>query len=270
MSGSANYETLQIRKEGAIDWLTLNRPDRLNALNAQMVAELNDYLEGLMTDASVRMVVLAGSGRAFCSGIDIKDIRDGNGIVGNNTPDDLAGQRRVAEVIRRMRRCPQPIIALVHGMATGGGFALALGADIRIAGESAAMNCAFINLGLTSCDLGLSYLLPRIVGVSIASELMLTGRFIHADRALATGLVSEVVADDAMAAAARSYLDEMTATSRLGLRLTKEGINMGRDAPSLESAIAMEDRNQVLTIQSENFQEGMAAIFEKRAPIFDK
>ncbi|MDA1101944.1 MAG: enoyl-CoA hydratase-related protein, partial [Proteobacteria bacterium] len=135
---------------------------------------------------------------------------------------------------------------------------------------SAAMNCAFINLGLTSCDLGLSYLLPRIVGVSISSELMLTGRFIDADRALRTGLVSEVVPDDAMAAAARPYLEEMIATSALGLRLTKEGMNMGLDAPSLEHAIAMEDRNQVLTIQTENFREGMAAVLEKRAPHFDE
>ena len=270
MSETPNYQTLQVRKEGPVDWLNLDRPERLNALNNTMVEELNDYLERLMTDASVRMVVMRGSGRAFCSGIDIKDIHEGRGLVGNGTSADLAGQRRVSEIVRRMRRCPQPIIALVHGVATGGGFALALAADIRIAGESAAMNCAFINLGLTSCDLGLSYLLPRIVGVSIASELMLTGRFIDAERALSSGLVSKVVPDADMEAAARPYLEEMTATSALGLRLTKEGMNMGLDAPSLESAIAMEDRNQVLTIQSENFQEGMAAVLEKRAPQFDK
>lgn len=270
MNAAPNYQTLQVRKEGPVDWLNLDRPNRLNALNVTMVEELNDYLERLMTDSSVRMVVMRGSGRAFCSGIDIKDIHEGHGIVGNSTPADMAGQRRVAEIVRRMRRCPQPILALVHGAATGGGFALALAADIRIAGESAAMNCAFINLGLTSCDLGLSYLLPRIVGVSVASELMLTGRFIGAERALQTGLVSQVVPDDEMEAAARPYLEEMTATSALGLRLTKEGMNMGLDAPSLESAIAMEDRNQVLTIQSENFQEGMAAILEKRPAKFDQ
>jgi len=270
MTEAANYQTLQVRKEGAIDWVNLNRPDRLNALNMTMVDELNDYLERLMTDASVRIVVLRGNGRAFCSGIDIKDINQGQGVVANGIPADIAAQRRVSEVVRRMRRCPQPIIALVHGIATGGGFALALAADIRIAGESARMNCAFINLGLTSCDLGLSYLLPRIVGVSISSELMLTGRFIDAERALRTNLVSEVVPDDDMEIAARSYLDEMTATSHLGLRLTKEGMNMGIDAPGLEHAIAMEDRNQVLTIQSDNFQEGMAAILEKRSPQFDQ
>ncbi|MDP6343147.1 MAG: enoyl-CoA hydratase/isomerase family protein, partial [Alphaproteobacteria bacterium] len=233
MSNAANYQCLQVRKDGPVDWLTLDRPDRLNALNATMVEELNDYLERLMTDPSVRMVVLRGAGRAFCSGIDIKDISAGQGLVGNDISADINGQRRVAEVVRRMRRCPQPIIALVHGIATGGGFALALAADIRIAGESARMNCAFINLGLTSCDLGLSYLLPRIVGVSVASELMLTGRFIDAPRALATGLVSEVVPDEGMDAAAGSYLEEMTATSALGLKLTKEGLNMGLDAPSL-------------------------------------
>ncbi|MDP6256341.1 MAG: enoyl-CoA hydratase/isomerase family protein, partial [Alphaproteobacteria bacterium] len=177
MTEAANYQTLQVRKEGAIDWVSLDRPNRLNALNMTMVDELNDYLERLMTDASVRIVVVRGNGRAFCSGIDIKDINQGHGAVANGISADIAAQRRIAEVVRRMRRCPQPIIALVHGIATGGGFSLALAADIRIAGESARMNCAFINLGLTSCDLGLSYLLPRIVGTSISAELMLTGRF---------------------------------------------------------------------------------------------
>ena len=270
MNNAANYQTLQVRKEGPIDWLSLDRPDRLNALNGTMVDELNDYLESLMTDDSVRIVVMRGNGRAFCSGIDIKDISQGQGVVGNGISADIAAQRRVSEVVRRMRRCPQPIIALVHGIATGGGFALALAADIRIAGESARMNCAFINLGLTSCDLGLSYLLPRIVGTSISSELMLTGRFIEAERALRTNLVSEVVPDGNMEDAARPYLDDMMATSALGLRMTKEGMNMGIDAPGLEQAIAMEDRNQVLTIQSENFREGMNAVIEKREPHFDQ
>jgi len=271
MTSDSDYQTLRVESEAGVDWLTLNRPERLNALNGTMVDELRDYFTRLATDEHVRIVVLRGAGRGFCSGIDVKDILAGNagGVVGNGIAEDLRGQRRVSEVIIRMRRCPQPIIALVHGAATGGGFALALAADIRLAGESARMNCAFIRLGLTSCDVGLSYLLPRLVGVSLASELMLTGRFLAAERALAAGLVSAVVPDEALAQAAGPYIDEMLATSPLGLKLTKEGLNFGIDAPSLESAIALEDRNQVLTIQGPNMREGINALLEGRPPHFE-
>ena len=265
MTHAASYRTLEIEKEGAADWLTLNRPERLNALNSEMVDEMGDYFHALCRDDSVRVVVMRGAGRAFCAGIDIKEI---HGVVANGIAADVKGQRRVSEIIMAMRRCPQPIIALVQGAATGGGLGLMLAADVRIAGASARMNCAFIKLGLTSCDVGVSYMLPRMVGLSVASELMLTGRFMDAERALATGLVSEVVADERLKEAARPYLDEMLAASPLGLKLTKECLNMSVDAPSLEAAIAMEDRNQVLTIQSPNFAEGLSAFFEKRAPVF--
>jgi enoyl-CoA hydratase/carnithine racemase len=167
-----------------------------------------------------------------------------------------------------MRRCPQPILSLVHGPACGGGFAIALASDIRIAGKSARMNAAFIRLGLSACDIGVSYFLPRLVGTSVASELMLTGRFINAERALRVGLVSEVVDDDKLTEAARPYLDEMLTTSPLGLRLTKECLNMSVDAPSLESAIAMEDRNQILCAQTNDVREGMRAFLEKRQPVY--
>ncbi|MDP6707322.1 MAG: enoyl-CoA hydratase-related protein [Alphaproteobacteria bacterium] len=261
----ANYETLEIEKEGAVDWLTLNRPERLNALNSQMVDELGDYFHSLCRDEEVRIVVMRGAGRAFCAGIDIKEIR---GVVANGIPPDIRGQRRVSEIIMAMRRCPQPIVALVQGAATGGGLGLMLAADIRIAGASARMNCAFLKLGLTSCDVGVSYMLPRMIGLSAASELMLTGRFMGPERALATGLVSEVVADERLKEAAKPYLEEMLAASPLGLKLTKECLNMTVDAPSLEAAIALEDRNQVLTIQSPNFTEGINAFFEKREPVY--
>jgi enoyl-CoA hydratase/carnithine racemase len=167
-----------------------------------------------------------------------------------------------------MRRCPQPIISLVHGPACGGGFAIALASDVRIAGSSARMNAAFIRIGLSACDIGVSYFLPRLVGVSVASELMLTGRFINAERAQRVGLVSEVVPDDRLADAARPYIEEMLSTSPLGLRLTKECLNMGIDAPSLEAAIAMEDRNQILCSQTNDVREGMRAFLEKRTPVY--
>jgi enoyl-CoA hydratase/carnithine racemase len=144
--------------------------------------------------------------------------------------------------------------------------AFALASDIRIAGESAKMNAAFIKIGLSSCDMGVSYFLPRLVGGSVAAELMLTGRFIHAPRALATGLVSEVVPDDQLEAAAQSYVDDLLAASPMGLRMTKEGLNLAIDAPSLEAAMAIENRNQLMTAASPNFAEGMAAFLEKRSP----
>ena len=180
----------------------------------------------------------------------------------------LRGQREVSEIVMLMRRAPQPIIAAVHGPACGGGFAMALAADVRIAGESARMNAAFIRLGLSACDVGVSYFLPRIVGASIASELLLTGDFIHADRALATGLVSRVVPDAELESAARELASRMLRNSPLALRLTKECLKVNIDAGSLEAAIAIEDRNQVLTSVSGDVREGIAAFLEKREPKF--
>lgn len=258
------YETISVRREGAVDWVTLNRPDSLNALNKRLVDELLDYFGAIYWDKSARIVVMRGAGRAYCAGLDLKE-RDN----GPRSPQaGLTSQRRISEIVMRMRRCPQPIISLVHGPACGGGFALALASDIRIAGASAKMNAAFIRLGLSACDIGVSYFLPRLVGVSVASELMLTGRFIHADRALRVGLVSEVVADDKMEEAARPYLDEMLTTSPLGLRMTKECLNMSVDAGSLEAAVAMEDRNQILCAQTSDFGEGVRAFLEKRQPSY--
>ncbi|MEY4249318.1 MAG: hypothetical protein RJA87_951 [Pseudomonadota bacterium] len=264
----APYATLLIEKEGPIDWVTLNRPDALNTLNGQMVDDLLDYFGGLYFDRKTRIVVLRGAGRAFCAGLDIKESMEAR-------PDDnaprgpaagLLSQRRISEIVMRMRRCQQPIISLVQGPACGGGFALALASDIRIAGESARMNAAFIRIGLSACDIGVSYFLPRLVGVSVASELMLTGRFINAERSLRVGLVSEVVPDADLTKAARAYLDDMVTTSPLGLRLTKECLNMSVDSQSLEAAIAMEDRNQILCSQTADVREGMTAFLQKRAP----
>ena len=260
-----DYETVQVEVRGAVHWLTLNRPEALNAITTPMAGELADYFGRLYHDRSCRIVVMRGAGRAFCAGLDIKQR-------GSAAEAPFGGgfgfQVYLADVYVKMRRCPQPIIALVHGAACGGGFAFALAADIRLGGESLRMNAAFIRLGLSACDMGVSYFLPRLVGLSVASELMLTGRFIHAPRALATGLVSEVVPDDQLEAAAQPYIDEMLATSPMGLRLTKEGLNLAVDAPGLEAAMAIENRNQVLCSRSEDFAEGLRAFLEKRAPVY--
>lgn len=258
------YRTIQVEVRGAVHWLTLNRPEALNAINTEMVGELSDYFGRLFHDRACRVVVMRGAGRAFCAGLDIKAHGD--------TPAPFSGgfgfQGYLADVYVKMRRCPQPIVALVHGAAAGGGFAFALAADIRIAGESARMNAAFIRLGLSACDMGVSYFLPRLVGGSVASELMLTGRFINAQRSLAVGLVSEIVPDSELEAAAKSYIDEMLAASPMGLRLTKEGLNLAIDAPSLEAAMAIENRNQTLCARTQDFAEGLRAFVEKRPPVY--
>jgi enoyl-CoA hydratase/carnithine racemase len=259
-----SYNTFTVEKHDAADWVTLNRPDALNAISLEMVRELNDYFGALFHDRATRVVVLRGAGKAFCAGLDIKERSDGRDEV------PFAGgfgfQGYLADVYLKMRRCPQPIVSLVHGAACGGGFSFVLASDIRIAGESAKMNAAFIRLGLSACDMGCSYFLPRLVGTSVASELMLTGRFIHAQRALATGLVSEVVTDTDLEATGQSYVDDLLAASPMGLRMTKEGLNLAIDAPSLEAAMAIENRNQLMTSASPNFREGMQAFLEKRRP----
>jgi enoyl-CoA hydratase len=175
-------------------------------------------------------------------------------------------QRRFSSAIMRMHRAPQPIIACLHGPATGGGFSVALAADLRIAGESARMNCAYIRVGLGGCDAGSSYFLPRIVGASVAGELILTGNFIDAARAERVGLVSRVVADSALEETARGLAADVLRNSPLGVTLTKECLSASIDASSLEAAIAMEDRNQILAAQEGDFREAIEAFLQKRPP----
>jgi enoyl-CoA hydratase/carnithine racemase len=215
-------------------------------------------------DRSIRVIVLRGAEGVFCAGLDLKTFSG----VDLNTIEWTVMQRRFSEIVMRMRRCSQPIVALIDGPATGGGFALALAADVRIATDRARMNCAFVKVGLSGCEMGVSYMLTRLIGVSVASELMMTGRFINADRALAVGLISEIVAPETLETAGEALVAEMLALSPLGLRLTKECINASVDPGSLGAAIAMEDRNQILCIQAGNLQEGISAFLEKRPTEF--
>lgn len=266
MATANQYDTIQIEKRGAVDWLTLNRPEALNSINVQMVTELRDYFGGLAEDAATRIVVMRGAGRAFCAGLDIK--ASSAGETSQPYGYGFGFQGYLAEVYIRMRRCPQPIVSLIKGAACGGGFSFVLASDIRIAGASARMNAAFIRIGLSACDMGSSYFLPRLVGTSVASELLLTGRFIHAERALQTGLVSAVVPDDELEQAAQVYVDEMLSTSPMGLRMTKEGLNFAIDAQGLEAAMAIENRNQLMCARTNDAREGMRAFVEKRPPVY--
>jgi enoyl-CoA hydratase len=268
--GPNGYETLLIVKEGPIDWLTLNRPKVLNAMSEVMLLELQHYFISLQMERKVRVVLLTGAGRAFCSGRDLKglDLSDKSDNRAFGPLNGMFYQRRVSEVIRVMRRAAPPIISLINGFASGGGFSLALASDIRIASTEAKMNAAFIKIGFGGCDAGASYFLPRLVGSSLASELLLTGRFIDAARSLSVGLVSQVVEPDKLADAGRAMANEIIACSPGGVRLTKDMLNYTVDMGSLDSVIAWEDRQQVLTGQSLDLHEGIQAFIEKRPSHF--
>lgn len=263
------FNTLTLEERGAVDWLTLNRPEAMNALSPEMVTELTAYFRGLATRPERRIVVMTGAGKHFCAGLDLKAKGDISDALDTGTVQEgLISQRDIAEIYLAMRRCPQVIISLINGAACGGGFSLALASDIRIASSKARMNCAYIRIGLGGCDMGSSYFLPRLVGASMAAELILTGKFIDARRAQAIGLVSQVVDPEELLSAADEDIELMLTNSPLGLRLSKEALNVNIDCGSLEAAIALEDRNQILCAQTQDAQEAMAAFAERRRPEF--
>lgn len=255
-------EFLKVRVEGAIAWVTMNRPERLNAINAGLARELREFFGALHARSDARVVVLQGEGRAFCAGFDLKEAE----VAGKSVSEMMEGQHNIRDIMLAMRRCPQPIISIVQGAASGGGFALALASDIRLATPDARMNAAFIRIGLSGCDMGVSYFLPRMVGMSVASQYLLTGRFMDAARAHALGLVSCVGSQEELLVEARAFAADMLNATPLGLRLTKESLGHAIDAGSMEAVVAMEDRNQILCTQGEDFEEGIAAFLEKRPP----
>jgi len=254
-----------------IETLTLNRPGSLNAMNKELILGLQDYFRALQDRHEVRVVILRGAGKHFCAGLDLKGWSDDDG----KTTDGLSAvhegwqtQRSIATVMELMRKCPQPIIALAQGAACGGGMSLLLSSDIRYGAPSLKINAAYIKIGLGGCDMGSSYFLPRLVGASLASEMILTGKFIYAERALSSGLLSEIVDEDVLLDKAMELANEMLLTSPMGLRLSKDALDRNIDAPSFEAALAIEDRQQVLLSMTEDYTEARNAFMGKRAPDF--
>lgn len=257
------YETIEVVQEGAVDWLTLNRPERLNAINGRMVDELWDYFSKLQSDYNRRVVVMRGAGRGFCAGLDLTWFQEAGGVApGGGDRADGPGPS-LGGIILKMRSCPQPIVSLIHGAACGGGLNFALASDIRIAGASAKMNVTFVKLGLSGCELGTSFFLPRLVGGALASELMMTGRFLDAKRALSSGLVSDVVEDERLEAAARELLTDLLAVSPIGLRLTKETLGLAAGITDLATVIALEERTQLACMESGRFADATKKLGSK-------
>lgn len=256
---------VELEQRGAIDIVTLNRPEALNALSDALVDELTAYLDGLRHDRATRVVILKGAGRAFCAGLDIKEFL----AEGEETRMQKGWrvQIRCADLVRAMRAVPQPFIGLGHGSACGAGFSLLLACDVRYGAPDLRMNAAYLKIGLGGADMGSSWFLPRMVGASVAAELLLSGRFLHADRALRLGLLSDVVPADELLATGLALAEEMAGNAPHGLALTKQSLNANANG-SLEAAMALEDRQQVMLQATEDHLEAMRAFVEKRVPVY--
>jgi len=249
--------------------LTLDRPDRLNAMNHELVADLHAALDEVHADRSCRVVVVTGAGRGFCAGLDLHDGASVPGTEGlGRAQAGLATQQHIATLVPHLRSVRQPVIAAVNGAAAGGGFALALGCDVRIAAESARFNVAFVRIGLSGCDIGVSWMLPRLIGASRAWELLLTGRIVDSAEADRLGLVTRVVPDDQLLDAALETAGLVAANSPFGVWMTKEVMWSQLEVGSLQAGIDLENRTQILASTTGDMQEAMAAFLEKRRPVY--
>src|ERR1700738_1696337 len=240
-------QTLELdRPHDGVTVLRLNRPQRLNAINEAMQTELAQTLADFATDQFVRAVVLTGAGRAFCSGIDVRDF--GPSMVEADAParERMRFQEKMAALARAVRDLPQPVIAAVNGPCVGAGFALCLAADIRICSTAASFGNGAILLGLSGAEMGMSYHLPRIVGTSVAADWMLTGRTVSAEEADQRGLVSPLVAAEQPRGPALELATQISHFPTLAVELTKRALHVNTDAPDLIAATELENRNQVL------------------------
>ncbi len=257
------------RSHDGVAVVTLDRPEARNAMDAELIAALHDTFDDLHRDRSCRVVVLTGAGAGFCAGLDLKagaTPPEAEGL--GRAQAGLATQQSIANLVPRMRSMRPVVIAAVNGAASGGGLALALASDIRVAAASARFNVAFVRVGLSGCDIGVSWLLPRLIGASRAYELMLTGRFVDAAEAERIGLVTRVVPDGEVVAAALDHAQLILANSPFGVQMTKEVMWSQLEVGSLTAGIDLENRTQLLAATTDDLGEAMAAFAEKRPPRF--
>jgi enoyl-CoA hydratase/carnithine racemase len=260
------YNTLRVEQpRSGVVVAYLDRPERLNAITFEMFEEFLTLQRQVDGDADARVLIVTGAGRGFSAGLDLDEAA--------TLPDMpaavmLAGQESWGRSIAGFRHMGKPVIAAVNGAAAGAGFALALAADIRVASTTAKFNAAFVKIGLSGGDVGTSWMLPRLVGLGRAYEILLTGRFVGAQEAADIGLVTDVVDPDKLLLRAIEIADVICGNSPVGMALTKQVLQINVDAPSLEAALALENRNQVLATRTDDMREALRAFREKRTPRF--
>jgi enoyl-CoA hydratase/carnithine racemase len=249
----------------AVATITLNRPERLNALTFDIYAELRDAFEALDREPDVRAIVLTGAGRSFCSGGDVEE------IIGPLLKEEPGGllrfTRMTCDLVLAIRRCRKPVVAALNGTVAGAGAVIATACDLRVAADSARIAFLFTKVGLSGADMGAAWLLPRIVGLGIASELLLTGEFIPAEEALRIGLYNRVVPRDRLLAEARDLAERLAKGPSSALGVTKESLEHEATL-DLMAALEAEAQAQARCMQSPNFREAYEAFREKREPRF--
>jgi enoyl-CoA hydratase/carnithine racemase len=252
-------------KASGVVTITLNRPDRLNALTFDVYDELRTIFRALDTEPTVRVIVITGAGRAFCSGGDVHDII--GALVARDYRGLLDFTRMTGDVVLAIRRCRRPVVAALNGVTAGAGAVIAAACDIRIAAESATIAFLFTKVGLSGADMGAAWLLPRIVGLGRATELLMTGDFISAEEALRIGLYNRVVGDDALLNSAREFAEMLARGPSFALEITKDALN--REATmDLAAAIEAEAQIQASLMTHADFREAYASFLAKRSPRF--
>jgi enoyl-CoA hydratase len=245
--------------------ITLNRPERLNALTYGLVSDLHEALDLVDGNHDIRSVIITGAGRGFCAGLDLTGFGTVPGTEGfGQQQAGMAVQQYIAELVHHMRDVRQPIISAINGAAAGGGFAIACASDVRYSAASAKFGTAFVRLGISGCDIGVSWMLPRLIGASRAWELLLTGRVFDAEEANRIGLVSNVVADEDLMDTCLAVSAEIASNSPFGVWMTKEVMWSNLEIPSLRAGIDIENRNQILAAGTEDSREAMSSFLSRR------
>jgi enoyl-CoA hydratase/carnithine racemase len=244
--------------------MTLNRPDSLNAMTPQMFAEFETVAYELRDRTDLRALIITGAGRAFCAGFDLDDAEE---LAGLSPLGMLGRQDQAARSLAALRALPVPVIAAVNGAAAGGGFALTLAADIRLASPAARFNAAFVRIGLSAGDLGTSWHLPRLIGPGRAAEIAFTGRFVEAEEAERIGLVNRIVPAETLIDEALALAAQIATHSSGGIQLSKRALQSNLETP-FSAALELENRGQALLTRGEDMPEALQAFKEQRVPVF--
>jgi enoyl-CoA hydratase/carnithine racemase len=253
-------------ESGSVATLTLNRPEKHNALTFEVYRELTECFSALRDRPRVRVVVLTGAGPAFCSGGDVKEII--GQLLSLGPRELLEFTTLTCDLVRAIRRLPLPVVASLNGTVAGAGAALAIASDLRVAAEEARLAFLFVKVGLSGADMGVAHLLPRIVGLGRATELLMTGEFIDAQEAFRIGLYNRVVPKDRLAEETLSLVDQLSHGPGPGIAATKRALEAEMDM-NLDSALELEARIQADLMQGPDFREGFKAFMERRRPRFE-